>query len=130
MNDRGGVSQALPSGQSGLHRRRRLVGWGVEGGAGPGELLIEFGVDPDRIIVEDKSRNTEENAQCTAAIVRPGPKQRWPDTAVPDAGFQRTRSRSGRSPSTRCRRDVRELAALATGRSRRLSGIQIWLEIE
>jgi uncharacterized SAM-binding protein YcdF (DUF218 family) len=41
------------------------------------ELLIELGVDPDRIIVEDKSRNTEENAQLTAAIVRPEPKQRW-----------------------------------------------------
>jgi hypothetical protein len=89
VNDRGGVSQALPSGQSGLHRRRRLVGWGVEGGAGPGELLIEFGVDPDRIIVEDKSRNTEENAQCTAAIVRPGPKQRWPDTAVSRRRFSK-----------------------------------------
>ena len=41
------------------------------------ELLIELGVDPARIIVEDKSRNTEENAQFTAAIVRPEPKQRW-----------------------------------------------------
>jgi uncharacterized SAM-binding protein YcdF (DUF218 family) len=41
------------------------------------ELLIEFGVDPDRIIVEDKSRNTEENSQFTAAIVRPEPNQRW-----------------------------------------------------
>ncbi|HZZ21452.1 MAG TPA: YdcF family protein [Roseiarcus sp.] len=41
------------------------------------QLLIELGVDPARIIVEDKSRNTEENAQFTAAIVRPEPKQRW-----------------------------------------------------
>ena len=41
------------------------------------ELLIELGVDPARIIVEEKSRNTEENAQFTAAIVRPEPKQRW-----------------------------------------------------
>ena len=41
------------------------------------ELLIELGVDPARIIVEDKSRNTEENAQFTAAIVPPEPKQRW-----------------------------------------------------
>jgi uncharacterized SAM-binding protein YcdF (DUF218 family) len=41
------------------------------------ELLIKLGVDPARIIVEDKSRNTEENAQFTAAIVRPEPKQRW-----------------------------------------------------
>ena len=41
------------------------------------ELLIELGVDPDRIIVEDKSRNTDENARFTAAIVHPEPKQRW-----------------------------------------------------
>ncbi|HZZ24566.1 MAG TPA: YdcF family protein, partial [Roseiarcus sp.] len=41
------------------------------------ELLIKLGVDPDRIIVEDKSRNTEENARFTAAIVHPEPKQRW-----------------------------------------------------
>ena len=41
------------------------------------ELLIELGVDPARIIVEDKSRNTEENARFTAAIVHPEPKQRW-----------------------------------------------------
>jgi uncharacterized SAM-binding protein YcdF (DUF218 family) len=41
------------------------------------ELLIELGVDPARIIVEDKSRNTAENARFTAAMVRPEPKQRW-----------------------------------------------------
>jgi uncharacterized SAM-binding protein YcdF (DUF218 family) len=41
------------------------------------ELLIALGVDPARIIVEGKSRNTEENAQFTAAIVPPEPKQRW-----------------------------------------------------
>ena len=41
------------------------------------ELLKRLGVDPGRLIVEDKSRNTEENAQFTAAILRPGPEQRW-----------------------------------------------------
>ena len=35
------------------------------------ELLIKLDVDPARIIVEDQSRNTEENARFTAAIVRP-----------------------------------------------------------
>ena len=40
------------------------------------ELLIELGVDPARIIVEDKSRNAEENVRFTAAILRPEPKQR------------------------------------------------------
>jgi uncharacterized SAM-binding protein YcdF (DUF218 family) len=41
------------------------------------ELLIRLGVDPGRLVVEDKSRNTEENAQFTAAILRPEPEQRW-----------------------------------------------------
>ena len=41
------------------------------------ELLKRLGVDPGRLIVEDKSRNTEENAQFTAAILRPEPEQRW-----------------------------------------------------
>jgi uncharacterized SAM-binding protein YcdF (DUF218 family) len=41
------------------------------------ELLIDLGLDPARIVVEDESRNTEENALFTAAIVRPEPNQRW-----------------------------------------------------
>ena len=41
------------------------------------ELLIKLGVDPARIIVEEQSSNTEENARFTAAIVRPEPTQRW-----------------------------------------------------
>ena len=39
--------------------------------------IFKLGVDPARIIVEDQSRNTEENARFTAAIVHPEPKQRW-----------------------------------------------------
>ena len=70
-------SPSAPSGQSGLHRGKRLVDCGVEEATAARELLVELGVDPDRIIVEDKSRNTDENAQFTAAIVRPEPKQRW-----------------------------------------------------
>jgi uncharacterized SAM-binding protein YcdF (DUF218 family) len=35
------------------------------------KLLLELGVDPKRITLEDKSRNTVENAQFTAALVRP-----------------------------------------------------------
>ena len=53
-----------------------LIAASKEAPAAP-ELLVELGVDPDRIVVEDKSRNTEENAQFTAAIVHPEPKQRW-----------------------------------------------------
>ncbi len=55
----------------------RVVFTGGSGSLIARELLVELGVDPDRIIVEDKSRNTEENARFTAAIVHPEPKQRW-----------------------------------------------------
>ena len=41
------------------------------------KLLIELGVDPSRITLEDASRNTDENARFTATLVRPQPKQRW-----------------------------------------------------
>ena len=41
------------------------------------ELMAQMGVPPGRITIEDKSRNTEENARFTAAIVRPQPPQRW-----------------------------------------------------
>jgi len=35
------------------------------------EFMTQMGVAPERIIIEDKSRNTEENARFTAAIVIP-----------------------------------------------------------
>ncbi len=41
------------------------------------KLLVALGVDPSRITLEDRSRNTDENARFTAALVRPQPKQRW-----------------------------------------------------
>jgi uncharacterized SAM-binding protein YcdF (DUF218 family) len=41
------------------------------------KLLVELGVDPGRIILEGRSRNTVENARLTAAIVHPGPSQPW-----------------------------------------------------
>jgi uncharacterized SAM-binding protein YcdF (DUF218 family) len=41
------------------------------------KLLIDLGVDPNRITLEDKSRNTAENARFTAAMVHPEPSQRW-----------------------------------------------------
>jgi len=40
-------------------------------------LMAEMGVAPERITIEMKSRNTDENARFTAAIVHPGPSQRW-----------------------------------------------------
>ncbi len=40
-------------------------------------LLVELGVDPARIALEEKSLNTDENARFTAAMVRPELTQRW-----------------------------------------------------
>jgi uncharacterized SAM-binding protein YcdF (DUF218 family) len=40
-------------------------------------LLIDLGVDPKRITLEDKSRNTAQNARFTAAMVQPEPNQSW-----------------------------------------------------
>jgi uncharacterized SAM-binding protein YcdF (DUF218 family) len=41
------------------------------------KLLTALGVDPARIAIEDKSRNTDENARFTAALVHPQPDQTW-----------------------------------------------------
>jgi uncharacterized SAM-binding protein YcdF (DUF218 family) len=41
------------------------------------KLLIELGVDRSRITLEQASRNTDENARFTAALVRPQPQQLW-----------------------------------------------------
>jgi uncharacterized SAM-binding protein YcdF (DUF218 family) len=42
-----------------------------------GELLDRFGVAPDRIVLESKSRTTEENAVFTRQLVAPKPGERW-----------------------------------------------------
>jgi uncharacterized SAM-binding protein YcdF (DUF218 family) len=41
------------------------------------KLMSQMGIAPDRVTIEDKSRNTDENARFTAAIVHPQPSQRW-----------------------------------------------------
>ena len=41
------------------------------------QLFISFGVDPTRIVIEDRSRNTEENAQFTFREIRPAPGSIW-----------------------------------------------------
>jgi uncharacterized SAM-binding protein YcdF (DUF218 family) len=41
------------------------------------DLMAQLGVAPDRVTIEDKARNTDENARFTAAIVHPEPWQRW-----------------------------------------------------
>ena len=40
-------------------------------------LWVDLGVDPNRIRIEDESRNTAENAQLTRDLVHPEPGQRW-----------------------------------------------------
>ena len=40
-------------------------------------LMEQMGIAPERVTIEDKSRNTEENARFTASIVHPDPSQRW-----------------------------------------------------
>jgi uncharacterized SAM-binding protein YcdF (DUF218 family) len=41
------------------------------------KLMSQMGIAPERVTIEDKSRNTDENARFTAAIVHPEPSQRW-----------------------------------------------------
>jgi uncharacterized SAM-binding protein YcdF (DUF218 family) len=41
------------------------------------KLMSQMGIAPERVTIEDKSRNTDENARFTAAIVHPKPSQRW-----------------------------------------------------
>lgn len=42
-----------------------------------GRLLPRLGVEPGRIILEDSSRNTWENAVNALALARPAPGERW-----------------------------------------------------
>lgn len=42
-----------------------------------GELLKRFGVGADRVVLEDKSRTTTENAAYTRALVSPKPGELW-----------------------------------------------------
>jgi uncharacterized SAM-binding protein YcdF (DUF218 family) len=41
------------------------------------KFMSQMGIAPERVTIEDKSRNTDENARFTAAIVHPEPSQRW-----------------------------------------------------
>jgi len=45
--------------------------------SGAKRLWLDLGVPPERIMVEDKSRNTDENARFTFALLRPNPGQRY-----------------------------------------------------
>ena len=41
------------------------------------DLMVAMGVARDRVTIEDRARNTEENATFTAAMVHPEASQRW-----------------------------------------------------
>lgn len=41
------------------------------------EVLSSLGIDPDRVIWEDQSRNTAENAQLSFDLVQPAPGETW-----------------------------------------------------
>ncbi len=53
------------------------------------KLLVDLGVDPSRVTLEQNSRNTDENARFTAALVHPEPGQRW---LLVTSGFHMPRS--------------------------------------
>ncbi len=40
-------------------------------------LLESLGVSPERVLVEDRSRNTAENAEFSKAVAKPKPGERW-----------------------------------------------------
>ena len=39
--------------------------------------MSQMGIAPERVTIEDRSYNTDENARFTAAIVHPEPSQHW-----------------------------------------------------
>jgi uncharacterized SAM-binding protein YcdF (DUF218 family) len=53
------------------------------------KLLVALGVDPARVMLETASRNTDENARFTAAMVHPERGQRW---FLVTSGFHMPRS--------------------------------------
>jgi uncharacterized SAM-binding protein YcdF (DUF218 family) len=51
------------------------------GGASEADVVLRlfesFGIAPERVILESRSRNTVENARFTKELVRPQPDERW-----------------------------------------------------
>jgi uncharacterized SAM-binding protein YcdF (DUF218 family) len=70
-----------------LHPGARLVFTGGSGAllvqeetteaAAARRFFIEMGLDPARLVLEDQSRNTQENAAFTARMIAPKPGERW-----------------------------------------------------
>jgi uncharacterized SAM-binding protein YcdF (DUF218 family) len=55
----------------------RLIGKGTPEAFYAVQLLESFGIAPERIVAEERSRNTEENAAFTKDLVKPKPGERW-----------------------------------------------------
>lgn len=59
----GGTSGATPS--------------GLSEAASAKQVFISWGIPADRILLEDQSQTTEENARFTARLLQPAPQSRW-----------------------------------------------------
>lgn len=68
-------AKVLISGGSG--RLRNTFDPSVGKHAGSRELMISLGVAPDRILWENRSRNTAENARLSLAMADPQPDEQW-----------------------------------------------------
>ena len=66
------VRSKVKPGGSGL-----LIGAASTAAVEARQLLIDLGTDPARIVTEERSRNTRENARFTAALMKPTPDQTW-----------------------------------------------------
>ena len=75
---RGGDARPALSGrQHVLYRRQRLVFGPSDEAEEARNLLVGLGVPRERIGIETRSRNTDENARFSAAILHPQPGQVW-----------------------------------------------------
>ena|SRR5437763_530027 len=55
----------------------RLIYDGVTEASLAGRLFESFGIAKERIVLEDKSRDTDENARFTRGLIQPKPSERW-----------------------------------------------------
>ena len=60
------------SGGSGVHGRQDL-----KEAHFVGPVLARLGLDPKRVVFEDRSRNTAENARLSKELMKPGPGENW-----------------------------------------------------
>jgi uncharacterized SAM-binding protein YcdF (DUF218 family) len=56
---------------------RDLAGADVSEGAMAERFFLGLGVAPGRLLIEDRARNTAENARLSLALANPGPEEAW-----------------------------------------------------